>query len=198
MFTGLVEAVGVVSRLEPAGPGLRLRVRTALASGLKPGDSVAVNGCCLTVTETDGEEMLADIGPETVRVTTIGLLQRDQLVNLERAMRVDDRFGGHFVQGHVDGVGTIDRIRDDGDARWVTVGFPPSLGHYMVVKGSVAIDGTSLTVARLEKTQLDVMIIPFTWRQTTFAWRQLGDAVNLECDMIGKYVARTMELFRTA
>ena len=198
MFTGLVEALGVVSRLEPSGAGLRLQVRTSLAPELKPGDSVAVNGCCLTVTQTDGGEMHFDVGSETVRVTALGSLRGDQLVNLERAMRADDRFGGHFVQGHVDGVGTIDRMREDGGTRWVTVGFQPSLGRYLIVKGAIAIDGVSLTIARLEKTQLDAMIIPYTWRQTTFSTLRPGDPVNLECDMIGKYVARTMEGFGSA
>lgn len=198
MFTGLVEAVGVVSRLEPSGPGFRLRLRTALVSELTPGESVAVNGCCLTVTAVENGEMHADIGPETVRATTLGLLRRDQLVNLERAMRGDGRFGGHFVQGHVDTTGTIHQIREDGEARWITVRFPTSLAQYMVLKGSIAIDGISLTVARLEGTLLDVMIIPFTWQHTNLSWLRAGDPVNIECDVIGKYVARTVELFRPA
>jgi riboflavin synthase len=198
MFTGLIEAVGVVSRLEPAPSGFHLRVRTVLAPELKQGDSVAVNGCCLTVTGTEDGDVLMDIGPETVRVTTLSLLRRDQLVNLERAMRGDGRFGGHFVQGHVDGVGHIAGVREDGDARWMTVRYPASLARYVVVKGSIAIDGISLTVARLETVQLDVMIVPFTWQQTNLSWLRPGDAVNLECDMIGKYVARTVELFRSA
>ena len=195
MFTGLVEAVGVVSQLDAAGSGLRLRVRTALAGEVKPGDSVAVNGCCLTVTAAEGGEVRADIGPETVRVTTLGLLRRDQPVNLERAMRGDGRFGGHFVQGHVDGIGNISHIREDGDARWVGVTLPGSLARFVVAKGSIAIDGISLTVARLGPAQVEVMIIPFTWRQTNLSWLRPGDAVNLECDMIGKYVARAMELY---
>ena len=197
MFTGLIEAVGVVSRLDPAGPGFRLRVRTSLAGEVTPGESVAINGCCLTVTSTEDGELHADIGPETVRVTALGLLRRDQPVNLERALRGDGRFGGHFVQGHVDGTGTIDRIREDGDARWVAVRFPASLEQYVIPKGSIAIDGISLTVAKLEPAQLEVMIIPFTWRNTNVSWLRPGDAVNLECDMIGKYVARTVELFRS-
>ena len=197
MFTGLIEAVGVVSRLDPAGSGFHLRIRTGLAGEVQLGESVAINGCCLTVTNTQDGELHADIGPETVRVTTLGLLRRDQPVNLERAMRGDGRFGGHFVQGHVDGTGTIEQIREDGDARWVEVRFPPALEQYVIPKGSIAIDGISLTVAKLEATQLEVMIIPFTWRNTNVSWLRPGDAVNLECDMIGKYVARTVELFRS-
>jgi riboflavin synthase len=197
MFTGLIETVGVVSLLEPAASGFRFRVRTALAPELKPGDSVAVNGCCLTVTAVENGEMRADIGPETVRATTLGLLQRDQPVNLERAMRGDARFGGHFVQGHVDGIGHIGEIREDGDARWVSVRFTASLERYVIAKGSIAIDGISLTVARLAPGQLDVMIVPFTWQQTNLSWLRPGDAVNLECDMIGKYIARAVDLFRT-
>jgi riboflavin synthase len=198
MFTGLIEAVGVVSQLEPAGSGFRLRIRTALAQELKAGDSVAVNGCCLTATAIEDGVVRADVGPETVRVTTLGLLRRDQPVNLERAMRGDARFGGHFVQGHIDGVGTIGDIREDGDARWVTIRFPASLARYVVPKGSIAVDGISLTVARLEPSLIEAMIVPFTWRQTNLSWLRPGDAVNLECDMIGKYVARAVELFRSA
>ena len=198
MFTGLIEAVGVVSQLEPAGSGFRLRIRTALAQELKAGDSVAVNGCCLTATAIEDGVVRADVGPETVRVTTLGLLRRDQPVNLERAMRGDARFGGHFVQGHIDGVGTIGDIREDGDARWVTIRFPASLARYVIPKGSIAVDGISLTVARLERSLIEAMIVPFTWRQTNLSWLRPGDAVNLECDMIGKYVARAVELFRSA
>ena len=113
-------------------------------------------------------------------------------------MRGDARFGGHFVQGHIDGVGTIGDIREDGDARWVTIRFPASLARYVIPKGSIAVDGISLTVARLERSLIEAMIVPFTWRQTNLSWLRPGDAVNLECDMIGKYVARAVELFRSA
>jgi riboflavin synthase len=154
---------------------------------------VSVNGVCLTVTGTDGDAMFADIGPETLRVTTLGLVRVGDTVNLEQSMRADGRFGGHFVQGHVDGTGTIHAIRPDGEANWLTVGYPRDLAPLFIRKGSVAIDGISLTVADLRDTQLDVMIIPFTWQATNLASRQVGDMVNLECDMIGKYVVRILE-----
>jgi riboflavin synthase len=198
MFTGLIETVGAVSHLEPVDSGFRLRVRTALAADVKPGDSVAVNGCCLTVTAIGDGELRADIGPETARITTLGSLRPDAPVNLERAMRGDGRFGGHFVQGHVDGIGRVARIREDGDARWISVTLPASLGPYVVAKGSIALDGISLTVATLETNGLEVMIIPFTWQHTNLSRLRPDDVVNVECDMIGKYVARAVALYRPA
>ena len=193
MFTGLVEAVGRVAGVEPMAGGRRLRIQTSLTPALTPGDSISVNGVCLTVTEVDADTMSADIGPETLRVTTLGRVRADDTVNLERSMRADGRFGGHFVQGHVDGTGTIHAIRPDGEAHWLTVGYPKHLAPLLIRKGSVAIDGISLTVADLRATQLDVMIIPFTWQATNLVSRHVGDTVNLECDMIGKYVARVLE-----
>jgi riboflavin synthase len=192
MFTGLVEAIGRVAGVEDIAGGRRLRLQTSL-SPLTPGDSVSVNGVCLTVTAIDGQTMSADLGPETLRVTTLGRLAAGDAVNLERSMRADGRFGGHFVQGHVDGTGTIKAIRADGDAHWLTVAYPAALAPLFVPKGSVAIDGISLTVAGLRDTELDVMIIPFTWQATNLSSRKVGDMVNLECDMIGKYVARILE-----
>jgi riboflavin synthase len=138
--------------------------------------------------------MHADVGPETARITTLGSLQRDRRVNLERSMRADGRFGGHFVQGHVDGVGILEDIRAEGEARWLTVRYPEALGAYLVRKGSIAVDGISLTVAGLGDSQFDVMIIPFTWDHTNLSALRTGDRVNLECDMVGKYVARALEL----
>lgn len=193
MFTGLVEAVGRVASVEDTGSGRRLRFQTSLED-LTPGDSVSVNGVCLTATAIDGGVFSADVGPETLRVTTLGRLKTGDIVNLERSMRADGRFGGHFVQGHVDGTGTIASIRPDGEAHWLTVTYPGPLAPLFVPKGSVAIDGISLTVAALRDSQLDVMIIPFTWQATNLASRQVGDMVNLECDMIGKYVARILEI----
>jgi riboflavin synthase len=194
MFTGLIEAVGRVAEAKSTGAGVRVRIRTGLASELLPGDSVAVNGVCLTVILAEGGEMHADIGPETSRVTTLGALRREQAVNLERPLRADARIGGHFVQGHVDGMGTVDETRVEGEARWLTVAFPPVLAHWLIRKGSIAIDGVSLTVAGLGDTKLDVMIVPFTWDHTNLRTLRVGDRVNLECDMIGKYVARALEM----
>ena len=196
MFTGLIEAIGRVVDVRDMAGSRRLRVETTLAPTLAPGDSVAVNGVCLTVTELADGHMCADIGPETMRVTTLGSIGPGQPVNLERAMRADSRFGGHFVQGHVDGIGTLDEVRSDADARWLTIAFPPALAPYFVQKGSVAVNGISLTVARLVDDRFDVMIVPFTWAHTSLPSLGVGSPVNLECDMVGKYVARAVELFR--
>jgi riboflavin synthase len=194
MFTGIVEAVGSLSEVKGTGGGFRVRIHTPLSSELKAGDSLAVNGVCLTVILIDGEHVLADVGPETARVTTFGALQRGQQVNLERPMRVDGRFDGHFVLGHVDGVGVIEEIRAEGESRWLTIGFQPALAPFFIRKGSITVDGISLTVAGLGERQFDVMVIPFTWDNTTLKGLRKGDKVNLECDMIGKYVSRAMEL----
>jgi len=194
MFTGLIESVGEVVECKGTGSGMRLRVRTALASELTPGESVCVNGVCLTVTVAEKGEMHADIGPETARITTLGGLKRGQVVNLERAMRADARVGGHFVQGHVDGTGMVGEMRNEVESHWLTITFPPSLAPFLIRKGSVAVDGISLTVAGLGESRFDVMIIPFTWEHTNLRTLKAGDRVNLECDMIGKYVARSLEL----
>ena len=194
MFTGLIEAVGVVSELTRTQSGLTLGIRTPLASELRLGESVAVNGVCLTVTTSDEAGWSADIGPETARVTTLGGVTPGQPVNLERSMRADGRFGGHFVQGHADGVGVVDGIQQDGESYWIAVRVPSELEPFIIVKGSIAIDGVSLTVARLERMLVHVMIIPFTWAHTALSSLRAGNQVNLECDMVGKYVARSMEL----
>ncbi|MGE0043206.1 MAG: riboflavin synthase [Vicinamibacterales bacterium] len=194
MFTGIIEAQGRLAEVKSTASGFRVRIETALAPELAPGDSLAVAGVCLTVTVVDGAEVHADIGPETARVTTLGALQRGQAVNLERPMRTDGRLGGHFVLGHVDGVGHVEDIRPDGDSHWLTVGFPPVLAPYFIHKGSVAVDGISLTVAGLGEKQFDVQVIPYTWAHTTLGGLRPGDRVNIECDMVGKYVARSMEL----
>jgi riboflavin synthase len=194
MFTGIVEAVGKLVEVKSIGGGYRVRIATALASDVKAGDSLSVNGVCLTVILTDDGEVHADVAPETARVTTLSLLQRGQAVNLERPLRADGRLGGHLVQGHVDGVGTVDDVRPDAECYWMTVSFPPALAPYFIRKGSVALDGVSLTVAGLSEKQIDVQVIPFTWNNTSFAAMKQGDKVNLECDMIGKYVARALEV----
>lgn len=194
MFTGIVEATGALAEVKGTGGGYRVRIETALAPELKIGDSLAVNGVCLTVILIDGQHVLADIGPETTRVTTFGALQRGQEVNLERSLRIDGRVDGHFVLGHVDGVGVVEEIRVEGESRWLTIAFPPALAAYFIRKGSIAVDGISLTVAGLGERQFDVMVIPFTWSHTALRHLRKGDKVNLECDMIGKYVVRAMEL----
>ncbi len=194
MFTGLIEVVGDVIEVKGTGAGMRLRVSTALAGEVAPGDSLAVNGVCLTVTLAEDNVIHADIGPETARITTLGTLHRGQPVNLERPMRADARVGGHFVQGHVDGTGMLEEVRSQGDAHWLTVSLPAELSPYVVRKGSIAVDGVSLTIAGLGDARFDVMIVPFTWTHTNLRYLKTGDRVNLECDMIGKYVARSLEL----
>jgi riboflavin synthase len=194
MFTGLIEAMGEVSGIKPTPSGFRLRITTALAPELAPGDSLAVNGVCLTVVLPDATEVHADISPETARVSALGSLRRGSLVNLERPLRADARLGGHFVQGHVDATGTIEDIRPDGDSFWVTIKFPPQLAQYIVRKGSIAVNGISLTVAGVGERHVDVQIIPYTWEHTTLRVSKPGDLVNIECDILGKYVARAAEV----
>jgi riboflavin synthase len=194
MFTGIVEAIGSLSEVKGTGGGFRVRIATPLSHELSAGDSLAVNGVCLTVILIDGEHVLADVGPETARITTLGSLQRGQDVNLERPMRGDGRLDGHFVLGHVDGVGVIEEIRPEGESHWLTIGFPPALAPFFIRKGSIAVDGISLTVAGLGERQFDVMVIPYTWSHTSLKSLRKGDKVNLECDMIGKYVVRAMEM----
>jgi riboflavin synthase len=194
MFTGLVEAIGELVESKPMGGGVRLRISTPLAGELAPGDSLAVNGVCLTVIAAETTDVHADVGPETLRVTTLGSLPRHGIVNLERPLRADSRLGGHFVQGHVDGIGYVEDIRPDAEFHWLTISFPPTLAPYLVHKGSIAIDGISLTVAGLGSDRIDVMVIPFTMEHTNLKRAQLRDRVNIECDMVGKYVARAAEL----
>ena len=194
MFSGIVETTGTLAEVKPLAEGLRVRIRTGLTAELAVGDSLAVNGVCLTAILLEDGEVHADIGPETARITTLGGLQREQRVNLERAVPLGGRLGGHLVLGHVDGVGTIEQVRPDAGSYWLTVSFPEELARYFIRKGSVAVDGVSLTVAGLGATRFDVQVVPFTWTATTLGDVKVGDRVNLECDMIGKYVVRTMEL----
>ena len=190
MFTGLIEAVGRVMDVQRTASGLRVRIGTTLASELALGDSLAVNGVCLTVVIAADDYVVCDVGPETARVTTLGALQAGELLNLERPIRADGRFGGHFVQGHIDATGRVTRLREDGEAHWLTVAFTADLAPYLILKGSIAVDGISLTVAALAEDRFDVMIVPYTWEQTNVRSRRVGDTVNLECDLIGKYLVR--------
>jgi riboflavin synthase len=194
MFTGLVEAVGEIADVKPTAAGFRLRVSTPLASELSNGDSLAVSGVCLTVIAADADTVHVDVSPETVRVTTIGALRPGSIVNLERPLRADARLGGHFVQGHVDDTATVEDLRRDGDSYWLGISFAAALAPYIVRKGSVAVNGVSLTVAGLDDGRFDVQIIPYTWAHTNFHALEVGDQVNLECDILGKYVARAVEL----
>lgn len=192
MFTGLIEAVGEISGVKRTAAGIRVRVHTPLGAELLPGDSLAVNGVCLTVVSADRTGMHADVSPETARVTTLGAVRRGAMVNLERPLRADGRIGGHFVQGHVDGTAPVDEIRPDGDSFWLTVRFPPELSPYIVRKGSIAVNGVSLTVAGVDSQRFDVQVIPYTWTHTNIRSLAPGDAVNIECDVLAKYVARAL------
>ena len=192
MFTGLIEGLGEVVALAPMDGGSRIRVKSGLAPELALGESVAVNGACLTVTSAGPVEMTFDLGPETLRVTALGALRPGASVNLERSMRADGRLGGHLVLGHVDGVGQVVAVREEGEAHWITVAFPDALAPLLVPKGSVAMSGISLTVAGLGEGTMDIMIVPFTWAHTNVAALRPGDAVNLEADVIGKYVVRAL------
>lgn len=194
MFTGLIETTGVVRALTRVAGGLRVSIESPLAADLAPGDSVATSGVCLTVVERDDRAWSADVSPETLRVTALGALAPGSTVNLERPLAVGSRLGGHFVQGHVDGTGRIEAVEAEGEFRRVRISFPAALAPYFIEKGSVAVDGISLTVASLDATTFDVQIIPHTWAATTLQDARPGAIVNLECDMVGKYVLRSLSL----
>ena len=192
MFTGLVAGTGTVESLDPGddGNGARLRVRTALAPELGPGDSVAVNGVCLTAVEPDGDGFSADVMAETLRRSSLGPLGEGDLVNLELPLRAGDRLGGHIVQGHVDGTGAVESLRDEGLARVVRVCAPAELLRYVVEKGSIAVDGVSLTVSAVDTEAFEVSLIPETLERTTLGAAQPGRTLNLEVDVLAKYVEK--------
>jgi len=197
MFTGLVEAIGEIVAVEQRPGAVRIYVTSEIGDGVSIGDSVSVNGVCLTVVEQKAGSFSTEIGPETAKVTSLGGLKAGSPVNLERAMAADGRFGGHMVLGHVDGTGTVQSVRAEADFWWVSVGYPAALAPYLIHRGSIAVDGVSLTIARLEETTFDVQIVPFTWSHTNLRRVRAGDRVNLECDMVGKYVVRALELMGT-
>jgi riboflavin synthase len=194
MFTGLIEASGRVAAVAPVPGGYRLAVEVPIAGAIALGESIAVNGVCLTAVGIDGSAVAFDLGPETARVTSLGDLVPGATVNLERAMRADTRVGGHFVQGHVDGTGTLLAVVPEAEFTWMTFSFPGEQAAYLIPKGAVAVDGISLTVARLSDASFDVQIIPFTWTHTNLSALSAGARVNLEFDMLGKYAVRAAEL----
>ena len=193
MFTGIVEELGVVRSIRRGARSAELSIgaRTVL-SDLKIGDSVAVNGVCLTATGVDGGGFTADVMHETLRRSSLGALAPGSRVNLERAMAADGRFGGHIVAGHIDGTGTITEKRRDDNAVWYTVSAAPGLLRYVVEKGSIAMDGISLTVASVEADRFSVSVIPHTAAVTALGAKGPGDTVNLETDLIGKYVEKLL------
>src|SRR5439155_10474317 len=184
MFTGLIEGVGELIDREPIKGGFRVRIGTSMTPELSAGDSLAVNGVCLTVILAERLEVHADVGPETARVTTLGWLPRGSRLNLERPLRADGRLGGHFVQGHVDAVGQVEAIRPEADFHWLEVSFPSSLAPNIVHRGSIAVDGISLTVAGLGADRFDVQVVPYTMAHTNLSRIQSGDRINLECDIV--------------
>ncbi len=190
MFTGIIEELGTIKDLSPGG-SIRILADRVL-EGTNIGDSIAVNGICLTVTELNGDGFTADVMPETLKRTSLSLLRRGDKVNLERAMAADGRFGGHIVSGHIDGTGTIREYKKDGNAVWVTIAAENDILRLVVEKGSIAIDGISLTVAEVTDTFFKVSIIPHTAGETTLLLKNTGDPVNLETDIVGKYVEKLL------
>jgi riboflavin synthase len=193
MFTGLVQTLATIHRVEPAAPGKRLVVESPeLAATARLGDSIAVNGCCLTVVENASGRLTFEAGPETLRLTNLGELEPGSRVNLEGSLRVGDPLGGHFVTGHVEAVGAVDERHDDRDWSTFWFRFPRELGRYLVPKGSVAVDGVSLTVVDVEVERFSVQLIPHTLAVTTLGGRHPGDRVNLETDLLAKYVQKQL------
>jgi riboflavin synthase len=190
VFTGLVQDLGTVTAVDATADGVRLAVRTPLAGELALGDSVAVNGVCLTATAVDGDEFSADVMHETLRRSSLAGAAGGTRVNLELSLRASDRLGGHIVQGHVDGVGTVRDVQEDGFARVVTIDAPPELLRYVVEKGSIAVDGISLTVAGIGEDQFSISLIPETLERTNLGAAAPGQPVNLEVDVLAKYVEK--------
>jgi riboflavin synthase len=194
MFTGLIEEIGEIRAIEVRPDGARIRVGAeATLEGARIGDSVSVSGVCLTVVALSAGEFFADLASETLRRTTLGDLQAGDRVNLERPLRLDQRLGGHVVQGHVDGVGTVVAVAPEGGGVWMDIESPAALRRYIVEKGAIAVDGVSLTVAGVGDPRFAIALIPHTLAATTLGGRRTGDRVNLEVDVLAKYVERLME-----
>jgi riboflavin synthase len=191
MFTGIIEGLGTISAIRSSGQGRRLTVDADFElTGSKIGDSISVSGACLTAVRIAGRRLEADVSPETAAKTTFGTARVGERVNLERAMRLSDRIDGHLVSGHIDGTGVIESRAAAGNVLVVAIGVPEELARFMIVKGSVAVDGISLTINTLEPGRFSVCIIPHTAGQTTVGLKSKGACVNIETDMIGKYVER--------
>lgn len=191
MFTGIIEETGKIVSVQKGQKSSKLSIEGSLIfDDLKLGDSVAVNGVCLTVSSLSKTMFTADVMSETIARSSLGALKQGSLVNLERAMAANGRFGGHIVSGHIDGTGTISGIKKDDNAVWITIDTSDKISRYIIEKGSIAIDGISLTVARESKNQFAVSIIPHTGKETTLLQKKPGDTVNLENDLIGKYIER--------
>lgn len=193
MFTGIIEEMGTVKALRRSGEAARLSIGAAkVLEGTQLGDSICVNGVCLTVVEFGNNTFSADVAVETLRVTNLGELAAGSRVNLERALQLSARIGGHLVSGHVDGVGRLREKREEGNGWRIFFDAPPTVLRYVIKKGSIAIDGISLTVADLEAQGFSIAMIPHTAKLTTLGYKTAGDSVNLESDIIGKYVERLL------
>jgi riboflavin synthase len=192
VFTGLIQDVGTVESVEAGVDGARLRIATSMASEVEPGDSVAVNGVCLTATGLEAGSFETEAMNQTLRITSLGGLETGSRVNLELAMRASDRLGGHIVQGHVDGVGEVVSVDEDGFARRMRVALPAGLERYVIDKGSITLDGVSLTIAGLGEGWVEVSLIPETLERTNLGDADAGRKINVECDVIAKYVERIM------
>lgn len=194
MFTGLIEELGKIASVEHHDAGARLTVSAShITDDIDNGDSIAVSGVCLTALDVTPSSFSADVSPETLARTTLGALAPGSSVNLERAMLPTTRLGGHFVQGHIDATGIFAGKGAHGEFWTVSIEYPAGLGRYLVEKGSIAVEGISLTIARLDETSFDIAVIPKTWEQTNISTLKNGDHVNLEADVIAKYVERMMK-----
>jgi riboflavin synthase len=194
MFTGLVEEKGILKEKIPTGDGFQFVIEAKIVmKDLQIGSSVAVNGCCLTVVRINGNTFAVDTIEETLNKTNLGVLKQGMKVNLERPLAADARLGGHFVLGHIDTTGKVEDVKELSNSHWLTISFPEKFKQYLIYVGSVAIDGVSMTVAELKDKSFSVGIIPHTWKETIFADKKVGDTVNLEFDVLGKYVERIME-----
>jgi riboflavin synthase len=194
MFTGLVEEKGILKEKIFTGDGFQFVIEAKIImKGLQIGSSIAVNGCCLTVVKIDGNTFAVDTIEETLNKTNLGVLKQGMNVNLERPLAAEARLGGHFVLGHIDTTGKVEDVKELSNSHWLTISFPEKFKQYLIYVGSVAIDGVSMTVAELKDKAFSVGIIPHTWKETIFADKKIGDTVNLEFDVLGKYVERIME-----
>jgi riboflavin synthase len=189
MFTGIVTATGTIAQIEPRESSHRLTIKTALdLSDAQLGESIAVNGCCLTVVALIDGGFSVDVAKESLAVTTLGQLEEGGTVNLERALRMSDRLGGHWVQGHVDGIGTLEKREPHSEGELWRVKFPAALAKYIVKKGSITVDGVSLTVNAVEPQVFEIFLIPHTLQMSTLGQRHAGDRLNLEVDILAKYI----------
>ena len=195
MFTGIIQAVGRIAQIEAGKEDIRLRIETGKLplSEVKLGDSIATSGVCLTVTELPGDGFWADVSPETLSLTSLGTKDVGDSVNLETSLTLQTALGGHLVSGHVDGVGQVERIVEDARFWRVTIAAPENLARYIAMKGSICVDGTSLTVNQVEGANFELTIIPQTWEETVFSEYQIGSPVNLEVDVIARYLERLMQ-----